>query len=207
MNTEPHIVIDQTIIENNPIDLEIETLNCDGLTIKVDKHGITAYACLEWMIPSLVFAYISKPYFDGFLGEMGANHYNVLKNWIYKQNQKFKIFSTTTITASESTNKVSDSNMPNNFFAVYFKTPQGNRLKVFMPDCHSDEEDIKALSSILDDIQKMYSKPNGKFAKKINKLTQKKYEDLFAVYNKNTEKWEFYSSEMLIRASYIVSSF
>lgn len=200
MRTEAHILIDQTVSENLPlIDLEIEMLENDGLSIEKKQHPIQAYASLEWMIPPLVFAFFTKPYFEGFLNKAGEDHYEVLKKWILKMNSKFRGHFTQTITATKSTNKVAkDSDTPNNFFGVYFKTPLGNNLKVFMPNCESEQEDIKALSDLLDDLRKLYSKPESKFAKKIAGLTDKVYDELYAVFNHEKDKWEFFTFSQII---------
>jgi len=37
------------------------------------------FAGIEWLIPTAVIVYISKSYFDGFLKEMGKDHYALLK--------------------------------------------------------------------------------------------------------------------------------
>ena len=202
MKAPPHIVVDQTILPGlSPINLDINLLEATGLIIEKREHDISPHACLEWAIHSLIFAFIAKSYFDGFLGEMGSDHYQKLKVWIIEQNKKFKGLSTTTITATQSTKKITEANSPNNFFAIYLTTPQGNRLKVFMPNCDSNEEDIEALSKLLDNFRKLYTKPKGKFAKKINGLTDKVYEELYAVFNKKLKEWEFYTFSMLAKRS------
>lgn len=194
MRTEAHIIIDQTIFDNMPIiDLESEMLEKDGIKIEIKQHPIQAYASSEWMIPPLVFAFFAKPYFEGFLNKAGEDHYDILKKWILKMNSKFRGHYTQTITASESTKKVAkDSKTPNNFFGVYFKTPMGNNLKVFMPNCKNEKKDIEALSDLLDDLRKLYTKPESKFARKINGLTDKVYEELYAVFNSDKGEWEFF---------------
>ena len=203
MRTEAHILIDQTVSENLPlIDLEIEILEKDGLNIDEKQHPIQAYASLEWMIPPLFFAFITKSYFEGFLNKAGEDHYEILKSWILRMNSKFRGHFTQTITARKSTKKVAnDSDTPNNFFGVYFKTPNGNNLKVFMPNCVSEQEDIKALSDLLDDLRKLYSKPESKFAKKIKGITDKVYEEIYAVFNKDKGEWEFFTVSQLIQKS------
>ena len=202
MRTNAHILIDQTLIPGQtPLDLDLNLLKTKGLYLVNNEHGISPFACMEWAIPSIIFAFISKSYFDGFLGEMGSDHYRIFKKWTYKQNKKFKEITTKTITASNSTHKIANLNSPNNFFALYFQTPQGITLKVFMPQTESDENDIIALSELLDNLKKIYTKPKSKFAQKINGLTDKVYEELYAVFNVEKEEWEFYTTSMLVKKS------
>src|ERR1700761_985999 len=42
------------------------------------------YVAVEWLIPTVIFAFIGKSYFDGFLGEMGKDHYQLLKRALVK---------------------------------------------------------------------------------------------------------------------------
>lgn len=202
MRTNAHIYIDQTLIPGQPpLDLALNSLKTEGLILENHEHDITPFACIEWAIPSIIFAFITKSYFDGFLAEMGSDHYHVFKEWTFKQNKKFKGILTKTVTASKSTKKIDKSKSPSNFFSLYFQTPQGNRLKVFMPETESDENDVKALSELLDNLKKMYTKPKSKFTKKINDLTDKAYEELYALYNKDKGKWEFFTMAQLIQKS------
>lgn len=50
-----------------------------GLTVEVQSRAPGYYASLEWTIPTLVFAYLAKPYFEAFLSEAGKDHYVALK--------------------------------------------------------------------------------------------------------------------------------
>jgi len=47
------------------------------------------YATLEWLIPTAVFVYIGKSYFDGFLKEAGKDHYLLLKKGIKALTSKY----------------------------------------------------------------------------------------------------------------------
>ena len=200
MRTNAHIYIDQTLMPNQPtLDLELDLLKSEGLILENHEHDILPFACMEWAIPSIIFAYISKTYFEGFLSEMGADHYRVFKEWTFKQNKKFKGITTKTITGAKSTEKVGKSKSPSNFFALYFQIPWGNRLKVFMPETKSDESDVRVLSELLDNLKKLYTKPKSKFARRINSLTDKAYEELYAVYNIDKREWEFFTGSEILK--------
>ena len=56
------------IVSAEKLDLQMESREEDG-----------PFAALEWLIPTAVVVYISKSYFDGFLKEMGMDHYALLK--------------------------------------------------------------------------------------------------------------------------------
>lgn len=202
MNSNAHILVDQTLMPGfPPLDLDIQLLETDKLVIEKREHEIVPYASFEWAVPSIIFVFITKSYFDGFLSEIGANHYHLLKEWVCKQNSKFKGIKSLTVTSSESKKKISNTNFSNNFFAIYIKTPNGNILKAFMPECLSIEEDNKVLSELLDDLKKLYTKPKSKFARKINDLTDKVYDSIYAIYNLESKEWEFFTLNMLVHKS------
>ncbi len=64
-------------------ELEIP-LTGSGLTVEVQPRERGFYASLEWTIPTLVFVYLAKPYFEAFLREAGKDHYAVLKSGLLK---------------------------------------------------------------------------------------------------------------------------
>lgn len=202
MRTNAHILIDQTVFPDiPPMDLEINLLESDKLNIDKQEHGVSAFASLEWAIPSIIFAYFTKPYFDGFLNEMGAEHYQKVQTWLLLLNKKFKAETAVRMSKSKSNEKIKESNSPNNFFSIYLTTPKGIHMKVFMPNCELEKEDVKALSTLLDNFLKLYTKPKSKFAQKINGLADKVYEELYAVFNVEKGDWEFYTTDMLVKKS------
>lgn len=91
MRVDSHIVISQTILPNTEvIDMDIPIISLPNLKISEEAREVSMYASLEWAIPSLVFIFITKSYFEGFLEEAGIDHYKALKSWILKQNKRFK---------------------------------------------------------------------------------------------------------------------
>ena len=73
-----------------PLDDFFDEVQRPGLDLRreVREHpGI--YAGIEWLIPTAVFLYISRSYFDSFLKEAGKDHYHLLKAAIKKLTAKF----------------------------------------------------------------------------------------------------------------------
>lgn len=77
----PHLAI--VHVDSIPSDVFAEfrdTVATEGLELRIgSRENGGAFAALEWLLPTAVIAYISKPYFDGFLKEMGKDHYGLLK--------------------------------------------------------------------------------------------------------------------------------
>jgi len=63
------------------IDDFIQLVSVPRLRLIVDKREKDGpYAGIEWLLPTAVVFFICKSYFDGFLKEMGKEHYHLLKN-------------------------------------------------------------------------------------------------------------------------------
>lgn len=62
-----------------------EELSNEEIKVSVNARPPSGpQACLEWLMIPIVAVYILKPYCAGFLGEMGKDHYILLKRNISK---------------------------------------------------------------------------------------------------------------------------
>jgi len=58
-------------------------VDVQGVKLHVEEREDPGpYASVEWLIPTAVFIFVGKAYFDGFLKEMGKDHYALLKQGI-----------------------------------------------------------------------------------------------------------------------------
>ncbi|WP_110686072.1 hypothetical protein [Salinicola aestuarinus] len=83
MIQEIHIGISyQEDIPQGFIDEFSATVSAPRLQLKIESRSRGFYASIEWALPTLVIAYLAKPYFEGFLQEAGKDHYQALKKGI-----------------------------------------------------------------------------------------------------------------------------
>jgi hypothetical protein len=68
--------------------VEFERLvTAEGLGLQIEQRDEDGpFSSFEWLIPTAVVLFIGKAYFDGFLKEMGKDHYALLRD--YDGNQK-----------------------------------------------------------------------------------------------------------------------
>ncbi len=67
-------------IRADVIDEFIQLVSAPSLRLNIDEREKDGpYAGLEWLLPTAVVIFICKSYFDGFLKEMGKEHYHLLK--------------------------------------------------------------------------------------------------------------------------------
>jgi hypothetical protein len=64
-------------------------LAADGLDVRVESTPDPGpYAGIEWLLPTAIFVFLGKSYFDGFLKEAGKDHYHSLKKALQKVSSK-----------------------------------------------------------------------------------------------------------------------
>lgn len=117
---------------------ELETQNLNLDIRKLPTGG--PYASLEWAIPTLIAVYILKPYFEGFLNEMGKEHYNILKNWLQRNSESTRLIKVTTVVAKQSSNKINAPSTQSKVFSINSITNEGHKIKFlfdenFEPEC------------------------------------------------------------------------
>ncbi|EGR5123607.1 hypothetical protein CX029_18110 [Vibrio cholerae] len=56
-------------------------LDAESVNVFTQKYGVydEPKACAEWFLPSLITAYVAKPYFEAMLQELGKEHFQLLK--------------------------------------------------------------------------------------------------------------------------------
>ncbi|OOG41436.1 hypothetical protein [Rhodanobacter sp. C05] len=82
------IYLDEMSVE--PFDEFSKAVKHPALELKqIARPNPGPYAALEWLIPTAVFIYIGKSYFDGFLKEAGKDHYLLLKKGIHSLTSNF----------------------------------------------------------------------------------------------------------------------
>jgi hypothetical protein len=121
--------------------LEGDIFDDFGSSIKADSLNIIIQsrpqnepmACAEWYIPAAVIAFIGKSYFDGFLKEMGKDHYQSFKDKLsgltneVMSKPKIEPF----LIGTEG--KISSKNPFSMAFAIHSETIDGHTFKLLIP--------------------------------------------------------------------------
>lgn len=85
MNTEFHMgLVYQEDVPAEIINEFASSITEKDFKLDVQSREIGVYAAMEWAIPTLIAAYLTKPYFESFLQEAGRDHYQLLKTGILK---------------------------------------------------------------------------------------------------------------------------
>lgn len=159
MTTSPQIAI--VHIDSIPEEVFsefVQTISTEHLKLDIEsREDEKIYAGLEWLIPTAVIIYIGKSYFDGFLKEMGKDHYNLLKAGFKVLREKLLGPTTPQMAVVSSAGKKSP-NQP--YSLVYSIMAEGNgnlRFKLLIQREVSEHEYDKILDTFLGFLEAYHS--------------------------------------------------
>lgn len=127
----------------------VQGVSAPELDLRIESRPPSGpFAGLEWLIPTGVMLFIGQGYFNGFLGEMGRDHYTVLKVGLKTLRDKF---ASVKVTLVGTPGKASSDQPYSLFYSIYFEDPAGRRFKFLVPNGEAgDPEAGKAMDSFGD---------------------------------------------------------
>lgn len=136
----------------------LQTVNADGLNVHVEsRESGGAFAAIEWLIPTAIFAYISKSYFDSFLKEMGKDHYTLLKKGLNSLYSKVLGPQAPEITLISTAGKVKADQPYSLYYSVVAEGVGGQQIKLLLA-CNSSKEEYEAsVSAFLSFVERTHA--------------------------------------------------
>lgn len=135
-----------------------DTVITEGLELRIEsREDGGAFAALEWLLPTAIIAYISKPYFDGFLKEMGKDHYGLLKLGFQKLRSKVFGESVPNMVLIGSQGKISNDQPYSLVFSVIAEAEPSLTFKLLIQKDASEQEYTLILEAFLDFLAAFHS--------------------------------------------------
>ncbi|MEM1404298.1 MAG: hypothetical protein AAGG55_13265 [Pseudomonadota bacterium] len=145
MSSDIHVALSyQDGLPPELIEEFFELVSVEGAKVVSKARGPEFFAALEWAVPTVVIAYLSKPYFEAFLSEAGRDHYQLLKSAISK------VFSRTKLASQDSKQDRSQN------FSIVVKLEGGETLKFVFSDFFDENELTTALDQTKTLMQEHY---------------------------------------------------
>lgn len=189
-NNQFHILLE--VPESFPENLEetLSEINHDKLLIYGVKKPPEVWSSLEWAIPGLIVAYIAKPYFEGFLQEMGKDHYEKLKVWLKRLLEKSRNIKVSVLSVGE--NKIDPANTQSKAISIFVQIKNGQQIKLLFDEDLTLNDWQNKLDNILDLISDNYQNhPNDQLTKRLQKLKRETYYTIYAFLDRDTKEWRF----------------
>lgn len=128
----------------------VGVLESQGLKVDKRERPVGVYMAMEWAIPTVVIAYLAKPYFEAFLSEAGKDHYAITKRGILTLIGK--LFPKPT---KETQKRVSLT------FSIHVKTVDECSIKFVFPEGHPPAHYDIMISSLHTLMVEHLSSPDG----------------------------------------------
>ncbi|MDX1723724.1 MAG: hypothetical protein R3355_11570 [Pseudomonas sp.] len=135
-----------------------EGLSNEKIKVSVESRPPSGpQACLEWFIFPLVAAYISKPYFEAFFGEMGKDHYAILKKKLSETTIKVMSQPKIEPVLYGTKGKISKDNPYTLAFAIYAEANDNHRFKLLIPKPADDNNYNELIEIFLEFLSEYHS--------------------------------------------------
>lgn len=112
-----------------------------GLNLVIESREPTGpMACAEWFILPVIFAFIGKSYFDGFLKEMGKDHYQSMKESLSNLTTKVMKPPRFEPTLFSIKGKISSRNPFSLAFSILAEAEDGYTFKLLIPKATNEAD-------------------------------------------------------------------
>jgi hypothetical protein len=150
--------VDLIVEEHVPLEIFDDfraAVEVDGFQLQIDRRPKDGpFASLVWLMPTAIMLYITKSYFDGFLGEMGKDHYTCLKGGLKTLRDRLSLVKVTLFTSGA--NKAPTAQPYSLAFSIWIEGDQG-KVKFLIPqECEQSEADA-AMDAFLDFLEAYYA--------------------------------------------------
>lgn len=134
---------------------EFQKLLADaGTPIEVEERDADGpYASMEWLIPTAVIVFLGKSYFDGFLKEVGKDHYALLKQGLKSLYSRLVGPKAPEVTILSTGGKTRSAQYYSLVFSLLAEADDGRRFKLLIQKSASEveyEATINAFIAYLD---------------------------------------------------------
>lgn len=173
----------------------------DESFVEVRKQPWGFSAGLEWAMPTMIVAYILKPYFDGLLKEAGKDHYALLAAGLKRLAAKWHKQRTIRVAASGSPHKLSSNYHQSGLFSIVVQTRSGQQVKMLFDEALSQADWEDAIDGFLAFAALNHAHyPNDPLTVTTAAagLTSKPTSALYGVYNRETKQWEFQDDSTML---------
>ena len=129
----------------------------ENLALEVESRPeFGPMAGVEWLLPTSVFVYLGKSYFDGFLKEMGKDHYALLKTGLISLYSALLGPTAPKVQVISTAGKVSKNRRYSLLYSVIAEADAGLKFKLLLPQSNTAAEYEATLVAFLAFLEHFY---------------------------------------------------
>lgn len=190
MKDIPHIAIEfPDYFPSNFESMLTEGLENELLNLRVLRKKPTPWAASEWVVPGIIAVYLLKPYFESFLKEAGKDHYLLLKTKINDILSKSKQMEVNTLTSTNTTEKIDNSNTQSKAISVFIQTEKEIMIKLLYDNNLDLETWQKLTNDFLKIIDSHYDQKENPLTDYLNKLDETRNRTIYAIIDPESKNW------------------
>jgi hypothetical protein len=134
------------LVSAENLDFQIQSREPDG-----------PFAGMEWLLPTAVIVYIGKSYFDGFLKEMGKDHYALLKAGFGKLQSKLLGSEAPKMTIISTQGKTRSDQKYSLMYSILAEAGEGINFKLLIQREITEENYEQVIAAFLEFLQAFHS--------------------------------------------------
>lgn len=161
--------------------------------IKTENPGL--YAAMEWAIPTLIIAYLLKPFFETFLQEAGKDFYKLAKSELKKIILSGQEIKAKYIAASQSPDKLSRNYDQSITISLKAKIYEKLDVTVLFNKNIPDEEADEILEAMFEILSLLFVECQKFDSKEINK--NQRINHVYLISNNEIKKWEILTEQQM----------
>lgn len=130
----------------------ISSIEKDKLKLVVEpRPPMEAMTSIKWLMPTAAVFFVAGSYFDGFLKEMGKDHYNLLKDSSSSLWEQFLAPEKKPNTTFLGTpGKLKENDVYSSLFSIMSELDRTHKIKFLFKDTYSKEEFSKAFAAYIE---------------------------------------------------------
>jgi hypothetical protein len=130
-----------------------------GTPIEIEERDeLGPQAGLEWLLPTAVILFIGKAYFEGFLKEMGKEHYDLLKQGLKSLYERLVGAEAPLVTIVSSAGKTRATTQYSLVFSLLAEAADGLRFKLLIRQGATQEDYEAAVAAFIDFLEAFHAK-------------------------------------------------
>ncbi len=150
-------------------------------------------------MPTILMAIVLQPYFNGFMNEMGKDHYVKLKRGLKKIISFGKRTNYISIASQHSPDKLSKTYNQSLSVSLTFETKNNKKIKLLFDNNLEKSDWDDAIDQIFDFVIENYERfPNDNLTKRISDLESDERKSLYAIINSSTKQIEIFDEKGMI---------
>lgn len=135
----------------------VEEIRTNNLELQVVERQSTPMAGIEWLMPTAIFAYLAKPYFESFLKEMGKDHYELVKVGLKKLYKRMAGPESPQVTLISTLGKTNKEQPYSLFFSIVVEGQNGEKFKLLIPRPIDEAEYQAAIENFFEFAKRLHT--------------------------------------------------